>query len=130
LWLAGVGVGRAGFDLFCYVFNSSKPIFYRGDCHFFFVLTLSGAAAWAVSNIVARQAQRSHALYDPLAFVVWSALIPILSFALLSPLLDEPGSWAQFAAAAWQAWAVAALAVTLLGEHVLRDLQLHPSKIS
>jgi O-acetylserine/cysteine efflux transporter len=105
-----VGLALAALGLICFAmhFVAKSPDSTGAITTFSFVLTLSGAAAWAVSNIVARQAQRSHAGYDPLAFVVWSALIPILPFALLSSLLDAPGSWAQFAAAPWQAWAVAA----------------------
>jgi O-acetylserine/cysteine efflux transporter len=71
------------------------------------LLTLCGASSWAVSNVVARKAQQIKPGYEPLAFIAWSSLVPILPFVLLSSWLDAPGSWARFAAAPWTAWAVA-----------------------
>lgn len=44
-----------------------------------FVLTLSAAFMWAVSNLVARLASRVGA-YEPFPFIVWSSLVPILPF--------------------------------------------------
>lgn len=76
-----------------------------------FGLNLCAAASWAASNIVARKAQQAHAGYDPLAFVVWSSVVPILPFVLLSATWDT-GSIAQVVQALtdapWTAWAAAA----------------------
>ncbi|WP_129782460.1 EamA family transporter [Peristeroidobacter soli] len=54
-----------------------------------FVLTLSAAFMWAVSNLVARLASRI-ADYDPLPFIVWSGVFPILPFAVLALWMDGP----------------------------------------
>jgi O-acetylserine/cysteine efflux transporter len=84
-----------------------------------FVLSLCSAAMWAASNIVARKAQQSSPDYDPLAFVVWSSLVPILPFIGLSWLFDadaghgwalaavSPTSWLSIAFLGWVATATA-----------------------
>jgi O-acetylserine/cysteine efflux transporter len=76
-----------------------------------FALNLWAAAAWAISNIVARKAQQAAPGYDALAFVVWSSIVPIVPFILLSAVWDT-GSvsqvWQSFAQAPWTAWLVAA----------------------
>jgi O-acetylserine/cysteine efflux transporter len=54
-----------------------------------FVLTLSAAFMWAVSNLVARLANRV-ADYDPLPFIVWSSVFPIVPFLLLAFWMDGP----------------------------------------
>ncbi|MGE0096776.1 MAG: EamA family transporter [Hydrogenophaga sp.] len=62
-----------------------------------FVLTLSAAFMWAVSNLVARLANRV-ADYDPLPFIVWSSVFPIVPFLLLSLWIDGPHLvWQQVA---------------------------------
>jgi O-acetylserine/cysteine efflux transporter len=76
-----------------------------------FAFNLCGAASWSLSNIVARKASQAAPGYDPLAFVVWSAAVPIVPFILLSVALDT-GSWSatlsQLTQASWTAWASAA----------------------
>ncbi|MBP8873828.1 MAG: EamA family transporter, partial [Polaromonas sp.] len=61
-----------------------------------FMLTLCAASMWACSNIVARMAS-IHSLhnkdkdkkgYDPLAFLVWSSLLPIIPFFVFAVLQD------------------------------------------
>jgi O-acetylserine/cysteine efflux transporter len=76
-----------------------------------FVLNLCSAAMWAASNIVARKAQRESAGFDPLAFVVWSSLVPVLPFMLLSWLFDEPAARWHWTSANFSNW----LAVAYLG---------------
>ncbi len=104
---AGLVLAALGLMCFAIHFVAKTPYSTGAITTFSLVLTLGAAASWAVSNVIARLAQRGGGGYDPLGFVVWSSLVPILPFALLSSLLDAPGSWARFAAAPWQAWAVA-----------------------
>lgn len=82
-----------------------------------FLLTLSAALMWAISNLVARRAAAWGA-YDPLSFIAWSSLFPILPFAALALWIDGPATvMAQLAAAHWLAWggvAYLALFATLL----------------
>lgn len=59
------------------------------------LLNLTAAAMWAGSNIVARKAQMAEPGFDPLQFVVWMSLVPIVPFALLA-------LWAEPAATRWQ----------------------------
>jgi O-acetylserine/cysteine efflux transporter len=59
-------------------------------------LNLCGASMWAASNIVARKAQSVNADFSALGFVVWTSIIPILPFVLLSYVFDAPnarGNW-------------------------------------
>ena len=48
-----------------------------------FVLTLSAAFMWAISNLVARLASRVTD-FEPFPFIVWSSLFPILPFVALA----------------------------------------------
>lgn len=57
-----------------------------------FLLCLCGASLWAASNIVARKAQGANPDFSALGFVVWTAIIPIVPFVLLSYVFDAPSS--------------------------------------
>lgn len=74
-------------------------------------LNLCAAAMWAASNIVARKAQQSASSFDALGFVVWSSLVPIVPFTLLTLALDAPATRWHWTGAAWSGW----LAVAYLG---------------
>jgi O-acetylserine/cysteine efflux transporter len=96
-----------------------------------FVLTLSAAFMWAVSNLVARLANRV-ADYDPLPFIVWSSLFPIAPFFLLAVWMDGPQLvWLQVAGLTWRsmlvvlflAWFATLLAYSLW----TRLLKRHPA---
>lgn len=78
-----------------------------------FVLTLAAAAAWAGGNIVSRAVAR-HGPINQLAFVVWSSLVPIAPFLVLSWWLEGPTAIAHalthlsttsVASVAYLAWA-------------------------
>jgi len=86
-----------------------------------FVLTLSAAFMWAVSNLVVRLASRV-ADYDPFPFIVWSSVFPIVPFTALALWMDGPSTvWAQVAglslsavlAVLFLAWLATLLAYTL-----------------
>lgn len=78
------------------------------------LLNLAAAGMWAISNIVVRKAQQSlppGKANDPLGFVVWSALVPIVPFVLLSTFFDSESGWPQWSQVGWTAW----LSVLYLG---------------
>ncbi len=94
-----------------------------------FVLTLSAAAMWALSNIVARRASQI-ARYEPFPFVVWSSVFPIVPFALIALATDGPASVQRqlhgMGPGAWFAVVYLALAATLLAYSLwTRLLQRH-----
>lgn len=96
-----------------------------------FVLTLGAAFMWAVSNLVARQAART-GTYEPFSFIVWSSLVPIVPFLLLSAAVDGPASMAaqiaRFDGRALFAVLYLALLATLLAYSLwTRLLQRHPA---
>jgi O-acetylserine/cysteine efflux transporter len=69
-----------------------------------FMLNLGAAASWAVSNIVARKAQQDSPSYHPLAFIVWTSLVPVLPFIIFSALMDAPvlrWQWTGARASSW-----------------------------
>jgi O-acetylserine/cysteine efflux transporter len=95
-----------------------------------FVLTLGAALMWAVSNLVSRLALRQGGAYDPLGFIVWSSLVPILPFAGLALWQEgRAGVSAQLAALDGQGLAAVlylALLATLLAYSLwTRLLQRH-----
>lgn len=98
-------------------------------------LTLCAAASWAASNIVSRLAQRASPGYDPLSFVVWSSLVPVLPFLLLSAWTD-PGAgrwlhapaWAAVPLLTWLSLAYLGWAATVLGYSLWTGLlKRHPA---
>jgi len=63
-----------------------------------FVLTLCGAASWALSNVVVRRIVAAGYKPDMLGLVVWSSLMPIVPFFALSGLFEaERIVWVQVA---------------------------------
>jgi O-acetylserine/cysteine efflux transporter len=52
------------------------------------VMTVCGAAGWAISNLIVKKAGK----IDMLGFVVWSSLVPILPLLALSLLIEGPGA--------------------------------------
>jgi O-acetylserine/cysteine efflux transporter len=83
-----------------------------------FALCVAGAAMWAASNIVVRQAQRVSPGFDPLAFLVWSSLTPILPFVALSLLFDAPATrwqWQDVPLVTWCAVAYLGWMATVVG---------------
>ena len=86
-----------------------------------FVLTLGAGFMWAVSNIVVRLANRLGD-YDPLPFIVWSSVFPILPFLALALWMDGPQTvlaqlaglrWPALLAVLFLAWLATLLAYTL-----------------
>lgn len=86
-----------------------------------FVLTLGAGFMWAVSNIVVRLANRLGD-YDPLPFIVWSSVFPILPFLALALWMDGPQTvlaqlaglrWPALMAVLFLAWLATLLAYTL-----------------
>lgn len=96
-----------------------------------FVLTLSAAFMWAVSNLVVRLASRV-ADYDPFPFIVWSSVFPILPFLALALWMDGPQTvvrqlagigWPAVLSVLFLAWFATLLAYSLW----TRLLKRHPA---
>lgn len=95
-----------------------------------FLLIVAAAVAWAVGNLIAKQAKGA----DMFSLVVWSSLVPPPALALLS-WLTEGGTDAfrAVANASWTAWAAVlflAWGATLFGFSVWNRLvQRYPSPL-
>jgi O-acetylserine/cysteine efflux transporter len=112
------GLLLAASGLLCFTMNFTTGDTGAGSATTFwgFILSLCSAAMWAASNIVARKAQQASPHYEPLQFLVWSSLVPIIPFLLLSLLFDSTAvmSWrstAKWVSVPWTSW----LAVAYLG---------------
>ncbi|GAB3409887.1 EamA family transporter [Massilia agilis] len=70
-----------------------------------FVLALCAAAMWAASNIVVRRAQHATPQFEVIPFMVWSCLVPVVPFVLLSLAFDPGGTNWNPARLSWKAWA-------------------------
>jgi len=84
-----------------------------------FLCTVGSAAMWAASNLITRHAAK-HGPYEPVPFLVWSSVFPIIPLLLMSLWLE--GGWSamqsQLAGMTWQgigAVAYLSLLSTLLG---------------
>ncbi|TWI61496.1 O-acetylserine/cysteine efflux transporter [Pseudoduganella lurida] len=99
-----LGLGIAALGLLCFGMNYAGAAGAGDTTVAGFVLCLAGAAMWAASNIVVRRAQQSSPGFDPLAFLVWSCLAPIVPFALLSLAFDPAATRWQWTAAPLSAW--------------------------
>ncbi len=100
LVLAALGIG-------CFVLNFTGGARDAGGTTLLgLMLTLCAASMWSLSSIVSRQAQNAHPGYDPLQFIVWSSLVPIVPFIAMSLLFDAPDTrwrWLQAAPGSWAA---------------------------
>lgn len=105
------GLVLAALGLACFAMNYLAPGAGSTTTALGFALNLCSAAMWAASNIVARKAQQASSGFDPLAFVVWSSVVPIVPFVLLSLWLDPAASRWRWTEAAWSGW----VAVAFLG---------------
>ena len=84
-----------------------------------FLCTVGAAGMWAVSNLITRHAAK-HGPYEPVPFLVWSSIFPIVPLLLMSLWLE--GGWdsmqSQLLGMTWHgvaAVAYLALLSTLLG---------------
>ncbi|WP_159913677.1 EamA family transporter [Pantoea sp. 18069] len=105
------GLVWAAIGLGCFAMNYLGGAAAAGTTLLGFVLNLVSAAMWASSNIVARRTQQVAGSYDALGFVVWSAVVPIVPFVLLSLAFDAPALRWQWIDAPLSSW----LAVAYLG---------------
>jgi O-acetylserine/cysteine efflux transporter len=68
------------------------------------LLNVGSGFAMASANIVARKAQHADTDYDPLQFVVWMSLVPIIPFGVLA-WFSEPAAthwhWMQASLFGW-----------------------------
>ncbi|QZA78598.1 EamA family transporter [Deefgea tanakiae] len=55
-----------------------------------FVMTLLGAAGWAMGNIVMKQCAKQGISFSVPAFMVWTSIAPMFVFALLSLIIEGP----------------------------------------
>jgi len=131
------GMGLAAVGLGCFAMNYVGPgaAGAAGTTPVGLVLAVCAAASWAGSNIIARLAQRETPDYDPLAFVVWSSLVPIVPFLLLSASFDggllhwlRADAWRAVPPLAWGAVAYLGWAATVLGYGLWTGLlKRHPA---
>jgi O-acetylserine/cysteine efflux transporter len=95
------------------------------------LLVLGAAAMWAASNIVVRLAQRTAPGFDVLGFMVWSSLVPIVPFCLLSWIADPVATRAHVLHLSWHTWAALAYLgwlATILGYALWTGLlKRHPA---
>jgi O-acetylserine/cysteine efflux transporter len=131
-----IGLLLAGSGLACFAINyiASQAINTSSTTLFGLVFCVLGASMWAASNIVVRKAQQSlikDTSFDAVAFLVWSSVVPILPFVVLTLLLDpEPTRW-RWLAAPWSSWVSVAFlgwAATIIGYALWTQLlKRHPA---
>lgn len=102
-----VGLFLAALSLLCFgtgvVRDSAGGVTAAG-----LLLNLAAACMWAISNIVVRKALQSlpkGQTNDATAFVIWSSVVPIVPFCILSLLMDPAFQVDTLLHASWQAWA-------------------------
>lgn len=131
-----IGMGLAALGLLCFTMDFVRPGSGAGATTLAgFGLTLCAAAMWACSNIVVRRAQAHTPDYDPLSFVVWSSLVPVLPFVALSAWLDpgasrwlDPAALAEVPLIAWLSIAYLGWAATVVGYALWTGLlKRHPA---
>ncbi|MET0859017.1 MAG: EamA family transporter [Telluria sp.] len=126
------GLFLAALGLVCFAMNYLAPgADTGGTTATGFVLCVCAAALWAASNIVVRLAQKSTPRFDVIAFMVWSSLVPIIPFVLLSLAFDPPQarwSWTAAPASTWASLAYLGWFATLLAYALWTGLlKRHPA---
>ncbi|GKT24970.1 EamA family transporter [Acidovorax sp. SUPP3334] len=120
----GMAIAAAG--LVCFAMNfigpGAKGTGVGGATLVGICLTLCAASCWAVSNIVSRLAQQESPGYNPLSFVAWSSLVPVLPFLALTAVTDADAgrwlhadAWAALPPIAWAAAAYLGWVATIVG---------------
>jgi O-acetylserine/cysteine efflux transporter len=79
--IASIGLYLLGSASMAHPANSASPVPLLG-----FLLTICAAASWASGNVITKKIGATNIL----SLVVWSALIPILPFLLLSWIFEGP----------------------------------------
>lgn len=117
------GMGIAALGLACLLINELRSNGAGGTTLAGLLLVLCAATSWACSNVVVRLAQKENARYDPVSFIAWSSLMPILPFIGLSAALDEGSvgkwlqaeTWQQIPGLAWMSIAYLGWVATIVG---------------
>ena len=127
------GMLLAALGLACFALNYVNPDAAGGSATTVLglLLTLSAAAMWSMSNIVARRVQQVAGDYSPPAFVVWSSSVAILPFVTLSGLFDAEAvrwQWMQARGSSWLAVAYLGWVATIVGYSLWTGLlKRHPA---
>lgn len=99
------GLFLAALGITCFALNYLAPgADTGGTTAAGFLLVLGAAAMWAASNIVVRRAQQATPQFEVVPFMVWSSLVPIIPFALLSLAFDPPATRWQWTSAPLSTW--------------------------
>ena len=116
------GMGIAALGLGCLLINELRSNGTGGTSLLGLLLVVCAATSWACSNVVVRLAQKQNAGYDPVAFITWSSLMPILPFIALSAWFDggveqwlHASTWQQIPWLAWASIAYLGWVATTLG---------------
>ena len=131
-WL-GLMIAVMGLALIAYGKNAGTPVGMQMTS-LGLVLNLLGAASWAIGNVVVSAMRRAGIQPEPFGLVIWSSLIPILPFLLISGLFErhvypdwQAISWHSMVSALYLAWAA-----TLLGYGLWSRLlsQYEPNRVA
>ena len=125
---AAMAVAALGLGCFCLDFATRGG---AGVTLAGFLLTVASAAMWAASNIVVRRARTAAPDFDVLSFMVWSSLVPVLPFVLLSLAFDPASTrwdWRGLSLTAWTSLAYLGWFATILGYAMWTGLlKRHPA---
>jgi O-acetylserine/cysteine efflux transporter len=104
-----IGLFLAAMGLACFAMNYIAPqtINTPATTLFGLIFCVLGASMWAASNIVVRKAQQSlkkDTSFDAVAFLVWSSIVPILPFIVLTLLFDAEATRWRWLDASWGSW--------------------------
>ena len=131
-WL-GLMIAVMGLALIAYGKNAGTPVGMQMTS-LGLVLNLLGAASWAIGNVVVSAMRRAGIQPEPFGLVIWSSLIPIVPFLLISGLFErhvypdwQAISWHSMVSALYLAWAA-----TLLGYGLWSRLlsQYEPNRVA
>jgi len=113
--LAAMAIAALGLACFC------VDVFKHGGTSLSaagFLLTVASAAFWAASNIVVRRIRSIAPDFKVLAFMVWSSLVAVPPFVLLSLAFDPPATrwdWRGLSLTGWASLAYLGWFATILG---------------
>ena len=131
-WL-GLMIAVMGLALIAYGKNAGTPVGMQMTS-LGLVLNLLGAASWAIGNVVVSAMRRAGIQPEPFGLVIWSSLLPIVPFLLISGLFErhvypdwQAISWHSIVSALYLAWAA-----TLLGYGLWSRLlsQYEPNRVA
>lgn len=99
-----ISMTLSAIGLSCFIFSVYSPSDSQPIGVLAFVLTITGAGMWSLSNIIIKKINLSGGSYNPMSIVVWSSLISGMLFVFASLVWEGGGIQRKWVSASLNTW--------------------------